>query len=662
MTKSLKSVKNQKKSIRKNSKNRKNLKSIKKSTKLTKSIKKNKKTKKNKKSKRRTFRKRGGMMDSPDEVDAYLKRLPDNATAIDLTRCDLTEIPDLRRFTELNSLILRYNKIRSIPQYLMDKLRQKSITTFDIRNNDLVNIYVLHLIQLRRPRREPSNIQFDINGVDMNEEQVTLNFGADINLDEFEFFDCNFENYMFDNSSFSMAKFNNVSFKNTEFSNCDFNDAEFHNIDERGRMVKIDFREANLEYSDFQSMDEVTLLDNANFENAVLEHVNFTGASLTRCNFVHAEFNETDFSSSDLTDSFFGEDFLAGCDFTHADLTGVRFSGSDLSFCKFTNAVFENTIFVDVHNIDRAIDFDINNPGIILIQTPNRLPQPEIQTGVAYRVHNKFSTIDLDKLYDFLSRKLAEDGHGANFADTVIIPRDDEMANYTKIMLNQYLNKIPWQDRDKYANDLERIAPGLRRFDFSKKISQNKPNVSFTRLIHNILVYIDGQPDEFMRDYVINFVAECVTAYQGEQSLSCSDGIKDRLIISLAAATMSLPENPEYEELKQILNANPLEMFQDFTKEWFKFRKTNPFPTKIDDLMTDDQKETEIESRKQDYMKFMKTKYNSIDVESKDVNDKIMQEAENLKLGDMFQDYAFDEMDGGKLMRRYKRIQKQKRK
>jgi hypothetical protein len=303
----------------------------------------------------------------------------------------------------------------------------------------------------------------------------------------------------------------------------------------------------------------------------------------------------------------------------------------------------------------------MNDPGKIVIQTPNRIVQPEIQTGVAYRVHNKFTTIDLDKLYDFLSRQLAKDGHGPNFADTVIIPRDDEMANYTKIMLDQYINKIPWEDRDKYANDLNRIAPGLNRFNFSKQISQNKPNVSFTRLIFNILLYINSQPKEFIRDYVINFVAECVTAYEGEQSLSCSNGIKDRLIISLAAATMSLPENPEYEELKQILNANPLEMFQDFTREWYKFRKANPFP-KIDDSMTDEQKETELENRKQDYMKFMKSKYESIDVESKDVADKTIQEAENLKMGDMFQDYAFDEIDGGARLRKYYRKNKRHKK
>jgi len=643
-----------KKSIRKNS--RKTSKSFKKSTK---SIKGNKKTRKNKKSKRRTLRKnykKGGMMDSPDEVDAYLKRLPDNATAIDLTRCELTEIPDLSRFTELNSLVLRYNRIRDIPPYLMGRLRQKSITTFDIRNNDLVNIYILHLIRLRIPQREPPNIQFDINGLDMNQEAVTHNFGADINLDEFEFFDCNFEDCIFDNSSFSMAKFNNVSFKNAEFEKCDFNDAEFHNIDERGNMTKIDFTEANLEYSDFQSMEEVTLLDNADFENAVLEYVNFRGASLTRCNFVHATFDGTDFSNADLTDSFFGEDFLAGCDFTDADLTGVRFSGSDLSGCRFTNAVFHNTVFEDVHNIYLAIDLDINNPDVLIIGEQNQqLIQPEIQTGVAYRVHNKFSTIDLDKLYDFLSYQLEKDGHGKNFADTVVIPKNEDMARYITVNLAHYINtNVPLEDRDKYTNDLNRIAPGLNRFDFSKQISRNKPNVSFTRLITIMLTYIDGQPDEFMRDYIINFVAECVTAYQGEQSLSCSDGIKDRLIISLAAATMSLPENPEYEELKKILNANPLEMFQDFTKEWFKFRKANPFPTKIDDLMTE-QKEVELENRKQDYMKFMKSKYVSIDVESKDVADKIMQEAENLKLGDMFQDYAFDEMDGGARLRKYYR-------
>jgi hypothetical protein len=364
-----------------------------------------------------------------------------------------------------------------------------------------------------------------------------------------------------------------------------------------------------------------------------------------------------------LTDSFFGEDFLAGCDFTRANLSGVRFSGSDLSFCRFTNAVFFNTIFQDVHNIDRAIDFDINNPGIILIQTPRQVQQPEIPTGVAYRVHNKFSTIDLDKLYDFLSRELAKDGHGPNFADTVTIPNNRDIARYITVNLTDYINtQVPLEDREKYTNDLNRIASGLNRFDFSKQISQNKENVSFTRLFTVMLTYIDGQPNEFMRDYVINFVAECVTAYEGQQSLSCTEGIKDRLIISLAAATMSLPEKPEYEELKQILNTNPLEMFQNFTQEWYKFRKSNPFPTKIDDLRTDEQKEAEFESRKQDYITFMKTKYTSLDVESKDVNDRIIQEAEDLKLGDMFQDYAFDETEGGSRLRKYYRKMRNKKK
>lgn len=655
-------LKKQKKSIRKNGrkykKSKKNLENS------------SKKTRKTKKSKRQTLRKnykKGGMMVSPhetdDDIDTYLRKLPNNTTSINLTNCNLEEIPNLSRFTELTLLILKDNRIRSIPPYLMTRLLQGKITTFDIRNNDLVNIYVLNLIRLRKPRGEPPNIQFDIIGLDMNEYQDLHDFGNNINLDEFEFFDCNFENCMFDNSSFGLAKFNNVSFKNAEFSNCDFNDTEFYNHDEQGNVIKIDFTQSNLQYSDFQSIDDVTLLDNADFHFAVLDHVNFTGSSLTRCNFTHAEFDETDFSSADLTDSFFGEDFLAGCDFTHADLSGVRFSGSDLSFCRFTNAVFFNTIFQDVHNIDRAIDFDINNPGVVLIQTPRRTQQPEIQTGVAYRVHNKFSTIDLDKLYDFLSRELAKDGHGPNFADTVIIPNNRDMARYITVNLAHYINThVPLEDREKYTNDLNRIAPGLNRFDFSKQISQNKPNVSFTRLFTVMLSYIDGQPNEFMRDYVINFVAECVTAYEGQQSLSCTEGIKDRLIISLAAATMSLPEKPEYEELKQILNTNPLEMFQNFTQEWYKFRKSNPFPTKIDDLMTDKQKEAEFESRKQDYITFMKTKYTSLDVESKDVNDRIMKEAEDLKLGDMFQDYAFDETEGGSRLRKYYRKMRNKKK
>jgi hypothetical protein len=91
--KSLKNLKNQKKSIRKNTKNKKSIKKIKKNKHATRE----KKTRKNKKSKKHTFRKRGGMdlpneesndEVSPDTVDEYLKRLPDNATAINLSSCE----------------------------------------------------------------------------------------------------------------------------------------------------------------------------------------------------------------------------------------------------------------------------------------------------------------------------------------------------------------------------------------------------------------------------------------------------------------------------------------------------------------------------------------------------------------------------------------------
>ncbi len=653
-----KSIKNKKS---KKVKNKTKKQRIKKNNKRTKN-KRPKKTKKNK-------TKKGGMMEvdgttrTLEEVNAYLNNLQDNTTSINLSDCNLEKIPDLRRFTLLKSLDLKNNHIKVIDGYIFDNLQRKgvganSIFSFDIRNNELNHVDIIRLIELRTPTTtdiesedylEAPPFLFDI--VDLNCQGCDFQ-DKNINLDDLTIVNCKFQNAMFNTTSFYSCEFTNVNFENADFSDCYFNGAEFLEDLSEG---PINFKQTDFSNSDFKNFeDNITKIYSGNFENAVLNETDFSGAELFNCNFIHADFENTNFSGTDLSRCVFGEDPLFGCDFSNADLTEVRFLGSNLRGTNFTNARFENTLFQDVSNREQAIGLNVNDPNIRFVETRT---QP-FQSGIAFRVHNRFDTINLDKLYEFLS-EIVDREHGQHTADTIIIPNNnDEAALTIAKRLQKYIQQnVSLEDQSEYMDDLNRVYPGLTYFDFSEHITENKQNVSFTRLIFVLLMYVELQPKEFINDYVTNFLKECVTAYEGDQSISCPNGLKDRLIISLAAGTARLPESEEYEELKGILKTNPVELFQDFRQQWFKYRKTNSFP-KIETSYTQQQTEQELEKRKQDYIEFMKDKFFSLDMNSNDITNKIIKDAEDLKMADMFDDNAFQEMDGGRFKRRLRKIQR----
>ena len=632
-------------------------------------IKKNNKRTKNKRPKKvkKNKTKKGGMMevdaDKPsklEEVNAYLEKLRDDTISIDLSGCELFKIPNLRRFTLLKSLDLNNNYIKTIDGYILDNLKRKgigenSIFFFDIRNNLLKSLDIITLINLRTPTTtdrdsedyyDTPDFLFDI--VDLNCQGCSFKY-RNINLDEFIINSCKFQHAQFDNTSFYSCTFTNVDFENANFSNCDFNGSEFTS----DRFVN--FRQTDFSNSDFSNFEEeYTKIYSGNFENADLRGTNFSGAELFNCNFIHADFEDTNFSVTNLTRCVFGEDHLLECDFSGADLKEVSFLGSDLRGANFTGALFDNTLFQDVVNREQAIGLNVNDRGIRFVET-----QP-FQTGVAFRVHNRFDTINLDRLYEFLS-KIVDGVHGQHTADTIVTPdNNDEVANAIYMRLYDYIQRyVSREDQDKYYNYLDRVVSGLRYFNFLEPITRNKRNVSFARLIFVVLMYVELQPREFVNDYVRNLLEECVTAYEGEQSISCPAGIKDRIIISLAAATVRLSENEEYEELKEILKTNPAELFQDFRQQWFKYRKTNSFP-KIETSYTPRQIDEELEKRKQDYIEFMKEKFVSVDVNGNDITNKILKDAEDLKMASMFDDEAFEEMNGGRFKRRLRKIQRKK--
>ena len=60
----------------------------------------------------------------PIKVQTYLNSLLYDILELDLSNCNLTELPDLSRFTQLQELNCEQNKLTSLPDHLPHYLRR----------------------------------------------------------------------------------------------------------------------------------------------------------------------------------------------------------------------------------------------------------------------------------------------------------------------------------------------------------------------------------------------------------------------------------------------------------------------------------------------------------------------------------------------------------
>jgi surface protein len=182
----------------------------------------------------------------------------------------------------------------------------------------------------------------------------------------------------------------------------------------------------------------------------------------------------------------------------------------------------------------------------------------------AMQIHKESGKINYTKLIDFLHEKI-----GISPPNSINYPTyiNENMTN----MINE--SDETEQEKAQQRNGLQRImTERLNDLNYSEKSPLILNSIFYT------IEYVKLQSNEFKTIYVSTFVAECVTAYNGEDGMTCALGALERIVISLLNACQSIlssgKENADYEQIVAIIAANPEKLIPEYIRDWYKIHKT----------------------------------------------------------------------------------------
>ena len=254
-------------------------------------------------------------------------------------------------------------------------------------------------------------------------------------------------------------------------------------------LVRADLEGANLRGADLVRADlEGAILIGAdligaNLEGADLTRANLTGADLTDTNLTDTDLRNANLTDADLRNAHLEDTSLEGADLTRASLEGAFLEGANLEGADLTGA---NLINADLIN---AILINADLTGAIGLHTGYVIVPPLPPTGVAFEVHNAFTTFQ-SKQTDYLAIITQSDFEGvvAEFPQFV---EDTFKSNITEL--------FPGDD-----NKLEQFKSV---FNKSKGMlgSLNHENL---QLIYKSITFAFSQDKDFKEQYIITFLDE----------------------------------------------------------------------------------------------------------------------------------------------------------
>jgi hypothetical protein len=260
---------------------------------------------------------------------------------------------------------------------------------------------------------------------------------------------------------------------------------------------------------------------------------------------------------------------------------------------------------------------------------------PVIRPGAAFEIHNLFQALDLDPISQYLNNFNNDNSHPIN--PKTIPDNVNEPTNlFTPLLV--FIDKsdlfLP-NKKERVKYDLQaRILPRVLGYeDLARYIDVLTSSINF----------VSRQDDNFIEQYIRDYMQDCLEAYNGPSPLSCVKGMVERIVTSLNDVAKQLltafPENQTYNEIKGLF---PNIDFRAAVQEWAQ------------KYLEDGESEDELinlspEQRKQHFIDFMKQKYGGLITNS--INDQINKEAKEYERMGVFERRSF----GGKRKTRRKR-------
>jgi uncharacterized protein YjbI with pentapeptide repeats len=381
-------------------------------------------------------------------------------------------------------------------------------------------------------------------------------------------------------------------------------------------------------------------LTGADLTGAILKHADLTGADLTRANLEEANLAGADLESADLEDAN-----LAGADLTRAKLKRAYLAGADLTRAILTRAKLEEANLTGANltraNLTGADLEEANLTGAILTDAILRhadltgaigLPRGVVvtgPTGVAYEVHNAFSTFQ-SKQTDYLAIIAQPNFEGG-------------VAKFSQLVKDIFKNNI----QEVFPNDANKQEQFNRIFNKSKDYLMTV-NTEVQQLIYKSITFAFSQGNDFKEQYIITFLDETCNAYTGTgDNTSCVKGILERYVLSVGNAVQVLCsdecENETYKKLDILLNSKFI--IADTASSWWETEAIKPEIKGMDGA-----------KRKENFIAYLTSEAKRVGSDNKATKTKIEEYANNI-------DYSFAELQlGGRKSKKSRKSSKKSNK
>lgn len=195
------------------------------------------------------------------------------------------------------------------------------------------------------------------------------------------------------------------------------------------------------------------------------------------------------------------------------------------------------------------------------------IQRPQNQNrGIAYQVHNRFAQIDLPRLFSLINNGSTTLKHY-----TEPIQFQEYIINVLTELVNNYHNGD--ESRNEERSELEYKLDLLKtKIDYIQFRDSEYDSVN---AYYTILEFVKSQPIEFQDNYIYFYIKDIAEAYEqrpGDQNeanqLSCVEGIKERLLTSLAQGGTGLNNNL-YTQLAEIIYPLSNEQIQTFLSDCY---------------------------------------------------------------------------------------------
>jgi len=205
-----------------------------------------------------------------------------------------------------------------------------------------------------------------------------------------------------------------------------------------------------------------------------------------------------------------------------------------------------------------------------------------------YQIHKESAKINYSKLIQYFKDQDIDDP-----------PANINYPNFIRDALTEMIDATGNSEENK--NGLDRImSERLQGLNYQDFPSNTKDVVYYS------LEFAKKQPEEFQKEYVNNFIKDCVTAYNENDpdTMTCVGGALERIFLSLIPASILYIDKPteyqKYDSLVGILTSNPKQVIDEYIKEWYQAHKIgtpDAFPENTSDATKEASLKTFLEQK-----------------------------------------------------------------